>query len=284
MAAKYTQLTEMILGGTGGRGSTDDPEPGKPQPWWLRCLKISGWVLLALVGLIALVFLVSWAAEVWRKRNGKHGVPPLWPEQFTANFNETSSLYFHYARNFGTYYYDSKKPAFMISHGTGQENNWCKCAGFGTTELCNVLSAKNKFNEDGALFLVFPESRRCCQVGGWKESMGYGVHPQTDWLVKANATYREETVNGRRCKVWSDYTAADPMIGSDDWGVDDDLIPCKYEDKFKLFSRLLLGLSHELIFDPSSYKEKVNARIFVVPEGIDCSDKCANSQGWCDSR
>jgi len=182
--------------------------------------------------------------------------------------------------NVGSLHYDvgSDVARTVWSHGQGQTDNWCQCAGVNTAEKCDLL-ALPETKTTVALFKTLSPPQ-CCTIGTW--SQGFGpLRP--DWLLRGNATLVSTfKVGNRTCYEWASHHPGDwfTMV-SDNWSLDAKGVPCVYEDRFNAVFRRL-GLAHKLTFDIVSYDTAPETDdIFAIPKGIDCSRSCPNKKGWC---
>ena len=209
--------------------------------------------------------------------------PPTWPERFHVTFQEyTHDLvpWHNGSYNKGSFHYDHKQTRQLWSHGDGQTNNWCQCAGLQTSALCNLHSLER--NGTGGMFAVFPTLNHCCMIGDFAHGFG-PIRP--DWLVRTNATFGgNQTVGGRNCPMWRSHHPGDWfMMKSDDWSQDDDGVPCVYEDHFRDVPHAL-GMKHTLTFDSTTYFTEAEAdSIFDIPVGILCDKTCPNKEKWCQA-
>jgi len=215
--------------------------------------------------------------------------PPVWPKRFHASFSEIShgvNPFSSDTTSNGSYHYDFESGRELWSHGKGQTDNWCQCAGLKTDERCDILTDP-KAGARVALFRTLSPPR-CCTIGGF--DIGFGpIRP--DWLRLTNATFAVEKTylgaNGpRKCLEWASMKPGDWfMMVSDNWSQDEKGVPCRYVDTFKTWVRWTLRLKHEVVFDEASYGTEAEPdEVFAIPAGVDCSAKCPNKEGWCNSR
>eukprot|EP00420_Gonyaulax_spinifera_P023096 CAMPEP_0197891842 /NCGR_PEP_ID=MMETSP1439-20131203/29830_1 /TAXON_ID=66791 /ORGANISM="Gonyaulax spinifera, Strain CCMP409" /LENGTH=318 /DNA_ID=CAMNT_0043511977 /DNA_START=30 /DNA_END=984 /DNA_ORIENTATION=+ len=197
---------------------------------------------------------------------------PVLASRFHATFTEHTHGLKPWGQdsvNTGSYHYDFAKGRQVWSHGKGQGDNWCQCAGLSTDEPCDLLATK-ELETAGATYAIFKSLNKCCKIGDWAHGFG-PLRP--DWLRATNATYLgEKKVGNRTCFEWAGGPPGDwfTMI-SDDWSLDAKGVPCTYEDKFKTFWKAL-GLKHIMFFDEESYSEDAEeAEVMAIPSGMDCS-------------
>jgi len=187
--------------------------------------------------------------------------------------------------NNGNFHYDYDNGRQLWSHGKGQSNNWCQCAGLRTNEQCDLLSLRNSAGSGGTMYAVFKTMvpPQCCTIGDWAHGFG-PLRP--DWMSRNSATFvGQKSIGNKTCFEWAVFKPGDwfSMI-SDNWSVDSEGVPCEYEDKFRVIARWL-GMHHTLTFDAASYGTNHESdEVFMLPDGMDCQEKCPNKQGWCGSR
>eukprot|EP00931_Biecheleriopsis_adriatica_P089458 TRINITY_DN63583_c0_g1_i1.p1 TRINITY_DN63583_c0_g1~~TRINITY_DN63583_c0_g1_i1.p1 ORF type:complete len:258 (-),score=39.75 TRINITY_DN63583_c0_g1_i1:135-908(-) len=214
---------------------------------------------------------------------------PVFAERWHMSFSEETSMRnmkfpfnLNVSRNTGSFHYDYQGRREVWVHGQGQRDNWCQCAGIDTAEECNVMSVPSAAEEGGgAMYLVFPKLERCCKVGPYAHGFG-PLRP--DWLRVANATrLPPKAVDTRTCTTFSAGPPGDTfMMISDDWSFDERGLPCTYSDHFKSFARRIFGLSHDIVFDASTYSEEVESEaMFALPSNQNCDQVCPNKEGWC---
>merc|ERR1712232_269194 len=151
---------------------------------------------------------------------------------------------------------------------------------------CQVVATPSPNEEGGgAAFILFKSLGKCCKLGSYAKGFG-PLRP--DWLRLANATKgTPEKVGSRTCTSWAGGPPGDWfMMISDDWSVDEDGKPCKYEDHFKWWAKYILGFRHVITFDETSYSEELEAdETFNVPSDLGCDQPCPNKAGeWCSAR
>lgn len=212
--------------------------------------------------------------------------PPIWPARFHALFTEYThdmEPWSSGAYNNGSFHYDYARRRQLWSHGKGQTNNWCQCAGLKTDSQCDLYSVS--VNGTSGMFAVHADEGHCCKIGDW----GFGFGPiRPDWLVLSNSTFlgNKTMPDGRVCPMWASGTVGDWfMMVSDNWSQDAEGTPCLYEDQFKTIPHGL-GMRHTLTFDAASYSTGAedDATFTIPPSVVDaCQQTCPNKEGWCSA-
>eukprot|EP00928_Gymnodinium_smaydae_P083164 TRINITY_DN66416_c0_g1_i1.p2 TRINITY_DN66416_c0_g1~~TRINITY_DN66416_c0_g1_i1.p2 ORF type:complete len:308 (+),score=49.59 TRINITY_DN66416_c0_g1_i1:155-1078(+) len=227
---------------------------------------------------------ISFAKETSRVLEPKR---PVFESRFHVTFDEVTHGLNPFApdiTNAGSFHYDIVNGRQVWSHGKGQVDNWCECAGLSSDEPCDLVATKDGPDPDGATYIVYRTLGKCCKLGDYAHGFG-PLRP--DWLVKTNASFRGEiTVGGRTCYSWAAGPPGDWFMMNDDlWTVDADGLPCVYEDDFKSIPRML-GMKHILTFDRTSYSTSTNDEsAYKTPDNLDCSAMCPNKAGsWCLAR
>lgn len=211
--------------------------------------------------------------------------PPIMADRFHTTFTERNHGLGWGAEvtNTGSFHYDYIKGRQVWSHGKGQSDNWCQCAGLKTDEQCDLVATKELGDPSGATYAMFRTLNKCCKIGEWD----HGFSPiRPDWLRASNATFvGMKKVGNRSCSEWAGGPPGDwfTMV-SDNWSLDDNGVPCMYQDTFKFFWRML-GLKHTITFDGGAYSTAPEADdVFSMSPGMDCSQECPNTKGWCKAR
>lgn len=212
--------------------------------------------------------------------------PPVFPARFHISFAESSrsmNPFGPYINNSGSYHYDYASGRQLWSHGKGQVDNWCQCAGLKTDEQCDLHALK--LESGGATYAVFKSMSlpTCCKIGDFAHGFG-PLRP--DWMKLGNATFvGEKQVNGKTCYEWAVAHPGDWItMVSDNWSVDADGQPCTYENIFNTPFHLL-GLYHMITFDSATYgTNEESVDVFALPSNLDCEAECPNKHGWCTAR
>lgn len=217
--------------------------------------------------------------------------PPVMAQRFHIEYTEYTAEAFHYfsaaIQNNGSFHYDIANHRSVWVHGKGQVDNWCQCAGLkeNTHASCSIVAApSDKESSGGATYLVFKDIKKCCKLGTYEKGFG-PLKP--NWLSDANKSGSFTANDGRACTTWQGGPPGDWfMMISDDWSVDEQGRPCRYEDNFKWFARHIFGVSHYYDFHADTYSEEAEPDdVFNVPEGMGCEQDCPNTAGgWCSAR
>jgi len=202
---------------------------------------------------------------------------PVWPVRWHVQFNESTHGYSsaNTTYNSGSLHYDFANDRQLFSHGDGQTDNWCQCAGLKTTSHCDLYSIK------GAMYAAFPSEKKCCKVN---EGIGFGpLRP--NWLQMSEATNTGTTeVAGRNCSVWSTPHPGDKYtMKADVWSQDAQGVPCTYTDIFKS----IYPMTHQLVFNKPTFSTAAEAdTVFELPDTLAsaCEQDCPNKMGWCNAR
>ncbi|GIL96686.1 hypothetical protein Vretimale_2444 [Volvox reticuliferus] len=129
---------------------------------------------------------------IHRNDGGIKDMPlPVWHEQFSVQFNETTRI-FVTKRTAGTWYYDalSRKEAVFRENGNG--DRYCGSVHpFTQTPCVHIIT-------DGKRYLVFPELGECCMC--CTAEMGCGILSPT-WLQGASFE-GTTTIQGIAANKW----------------------------------------------------------------------------------
>ncbi|GLI69515.1 hypothetical protein VaNZ11_014151 [Volvox africanus] len=123
---------------------------------------------------------------------GTNDMPlPVWHEQFSIQFNETTRI-FVTKRTAGTWYYDALSAKEAIYRENGNGDRYCGSVHpFRQTPCLHVVT-------DGKRYLVFPELGECCMC--CTAEMGCGVLSPT-WLQGASFE-GTTTIQGVTANKW----------------------------------------------------------------------------------
>lgn len=80
---------------------------------------------------------------------------PVWPQRFTARFNETENLIFSLQTN-GTYWYDFANGKNRVDRENGKLDRYCGSVYKFVDTPCTHLVV------DGKRYLIFPKKQYCC--------------------------------------------------------------------------------------------------------------------------
>lgn len=214
------------------------------------------------------------------------GEQPVLASQFHVSFSETTkeSPLSGKKTNFGSFHLDAENHRMAWVHGKGHGDVWCQCAGLQTNEECHLISSPSSGEGGGgATYVVFKSLNKCCKLGNYAQGFG-PLRP--DWLQVSNATkFATVKVGGKTCTTWSGGPPGDSFnMISDLWSVDEEGLPCQYQDQFKWWSKLFLGSYHVIVFNSSSYAEAPEEDdVFSIP--ANCEDHCQypkSAATWCD--
>ena len=110
---------------------------------------------------------------------------PLWPNQFTQTFNETTSLFIGSHHTTGTYYYDWTNRKYRVDRANGRNDRYCGLNGvymFFNTPCSHYVS-------EGKRYLYYPNRDHCCFC--CDDAQGCGVLKPT-WLEGAEYLGEEQ--------------------------------------------------------------------------------------------
>ena len=120
---------------------------------------------------------------------------PIWPNQFTQNFTETTNyegIGTHH--NTGTFYYDAISMRYRVDRDNGRYDRYCGVSGPYALEDTPCIH----YVVDGNRYLHYPEKNECCYC--CNSSHGCGMM-KTDWL--SGATFEGKTTyDGQSAYKW----------------------------------------------------------------------------------
>lgn len=183
-------------------------------------------------------------------------LPPSWPEQFSADFEEVTSLTLFSSTTTGRYFYDASQNRTRVERSNGIGDRYCGSAlPFRSTPCTHLVI-------EGERFLVFPEKKYCCKC--CSEAAGCGVVSR-DWL--ALATYEgQDMIYGYKCNKWNKK------------GILQNTYYWQALDGTPM--RIYLEYMNQMTFKHDTYSADlpVDEQLFALPEDMDCSPSC---YGYC---
>lgn len=184
------------------------------------------------------------------------GGTPIWPLEWTSNFNETA--YYNLnginssGQTNGIFYYDFGRARQRIDRDNGQFDRYCGTELPGVEAKCQMITVNN------ALWLVFPDQQKCCEC--CTNAQGCGV-VSNSWLSRSEFK-GTQTLGGYEVNVWFEQGFGE------NWYYDTTL------GHFPV--GIFMTGDLEMQFDPKTYTTaSIDDSMFVLP-GY-CSGMCTNS-------
>lgn len=176
--------------------------------------------------------------------------PPVWPDQFEIDFNETTKVITSFSTK-GRIYFDWTNKRELVSREDGKGDRYCNTVEKFTSTPCN------HYIVDGKRYLDFPNKKYCCYCCNSTNGCGILL---PNWLSTATYMGQEKLYDGVSYEKW------------DMKGLQDNYYYNQIGGK-RIMRRLDQHPNDLMDFQPSTYYEGIrDNKVFNLPSY--CTSTC----------
>ncbi len=181
--------------------------------------------------------------------------PKPWSNTWKIDFKETIKMPLRGTDlTTGKWYYDWNNKLFRIDRANGNLDRYCGMTKFLQNTPCNQYVVK------GWRYIHYPKANTCCKCCADEHGCGI-VKP--NWFSTGAFELSESKVDGVAVNTWNVKGLQNNLYAE----TKDTRIP----------KRIFQEPQSDMVFNPSTYSEKVDASVFALPTGIGCETMCGIS-------